>query len=100
MTRRTVTIATILFSIGCTPHDPRGYMSTIEGSTSAGGDLTRAGFDDLDIDSDHLLDSREFYEMSENYYDDWDIDDDGRLTASELAQGLFESWDRNDDNAI
>jgi hypothetical protein len=92
--------AGVLGMLACTPRDPRSDMSTIEDSTSAGGDFTRAGFDDLDTDDDFAVDEREFSELTELYFSDWDTSQDGRMTCAEMASGLFRSMDRDRDDVL
>jgi hypothetical protein len=69
-------------------------------SQSANDPPPRAAFEAVDRDSDEELDDREFFEAAELYYDEWDRNEDGRLTNTELTDGVFDSWDRDRDGGL
>lgn len=53
----------------------------------------RPTFDDLDVDHDAKVSNDELMRASVLYVDDFDANQDGRLTDPELADGLFHAWD-------
>ena len=54
-------------------------------------------FDDWDTDDDGRLTEREF---QDGVFDVWDGDADGQLSERETGVGLFEAWDDNNDDLI
>ncbi len=59
--------------------------------------------DDFDLyDYDDYISYEEYYDAFDytDYYATWDVDRDTYLSESELAEGVFESWDVNDNGVI
>ena len=63
-------------------------------------EIARPSFARLDRNRDQRIEEREIFHTMLRYYDAWDLDEDGKLTRSELNVGLTETWDTNGDGEI
>lgn len=66
------------------------------------GNYTKDDYEVIDVDKDSYISYEEFRGSVDDtfYYSDWDINNDDQLSDEELAIGVFENWDYNDDLVI
>ena len=58
------------------------------------GNYVVTGYKDIDVDDDEYIVFKEYYDaIGPEFFLEWDLDNDGRLDQSELAQGIFARWD-------
>lgn len=66
------------------------------------GDYVAEDFVAFDTDNDGYIEYVEYYDVlfETDFYDMWDVNDDGYLNEYELARMVFNNWDYDDSNFI
>lgn len=66
------------------------------------GDYLDDDYDLYDIDDDNDIDYTEYYDSlyDSDFFYDWDIDNDDFISEYELAEQVFENWDINDNGLL
>ncbi len=66
------------------------------------GNYVVRDYDDIDVDDDGFISREEFNEVlrETDFFTDWDVDKDEKLTDAELAKQVFQRWDTDNSHTL
>lgn len=93
-----------LFVLGPLDAADGGAAESMNDTSAAmnAGNGGAARFAEWDVDDDKRLSRQEFFAGFEasGVFEDWDVDHSGALDTHEVGEGMYSTWDYDDDSTI